>query len=129
MERLQRKLDFARHKEPPRPIETESAIVTNKIYLYGVDYMSTMDIKQYFERFATSQDALTVAWLNDSSCTVQFESDEMSQKAYTDCALSAKPGDKPVMLHIGQAVVDGTSGEVDKRNFDPLIGWKEALGF
>lgn len=32
-------------------------------------------------------------------------------------------------LHIGQAVVDSTSGEVDERNFDALLGWKEALGY
>jgi len=34
-----------------------------------------------------------------------------------------------LQLHIGQVVVDGSTGEVDPRNFDPLLGWREALGY
>jgi hypothetical protein len=30
---------------------------------------------------------------------------------------------------VGQVVVDGSTGEVDPRNFDPLLGWREALGY
>jgi hypothetical protein len=26
-------------------------------------------------------------------------------------------------------VVDGSTGEVDSRNFDPELGWREALGY
>lgn len=74
MERLQRKLDFARHKEAPRPIEQGSTIMEDSIYFYGVDYMSTQDIKSYFERFASNIEALELTWLNDSSCKIKFES-------------------------------------------------------
>ena len=78
MERLQRRLDFARHKEAPKPILKGSTLLEDTIYLYGVDYMSTSDIKGYFERFTTNNDGeqLVVAWIDDSSCTVKFESTE-----------------------------------------------------
>jgi hypothetical protein len=82
---LQRKLDFARHKEPPRPIEAESVINDDTLYLYGVDYMSTDDIKQHFSGFGSN---LEVIWINDSSCRVKFESPELTRKAYNACSLS-----------------------------------------
>jgi Nuclear cap-binding protein subunit 3 len=100
----------------------------DQIYLYGVDYMSTFDIKTYFERFASDKEALVVGWINDSSCTVKFESADLAKKAYTDSSLSTLSGEKH-SVQVGQAVVDGTKGEVDPRNFDPTLGWKEALGF
>ena len=81
MERLQRKLEFARHKEAPTPLQLEANIVPDTIYLYGVDYMSTNDIKTYLERYSSNKDLLEVKWINDSSCTVKFESEELSKKA------------------------------------------------
>ena len=91
--------------------------------------MSTSDIKSYFERFATTLEALQVSWLNDSSCKVKFECEELARRAYNESALSTSDGNSSHSLHIGQAVVDGTSGEVDERNFDPNLGWREILGF
>jgi hypothetical protein len=87
--RLKRKLEFARHKEPPKAIEQGSQILPDTIYLYGVDYMSTFDIKTYFERFASEKEALEVKWLNDSSCLVKFESEDFAKKAYSESALSS----------------------------------------
>jgi hypothetical protein len=37
--------------------------------------MSTYDIKTYFESFASEREALVVSWINDSSCTVNFETE------------------------------------------------------
>lgn len=128
IERLQRKLDFARHKEAPKPIEKESVIEEDTLYLYGVDYMSTFDIKTYFERHASNKDSLVVSWLNDSSCKVKFESVDLCRKAYTDSALSHS-GLGANQLHIGQAVVDASSADTDPRNFDAELGWKDALSF
>lgn len=92
--------------------------------------MSTRDIVAYFERYASNKEALVVAWINDSSCTVKFESEEQAKKAYKEQALSvSKEEEQSNQLHIGQAIVDGTSEEVDPRNFDQDLGWKEALGF
>ena len=79
LERLQRKLDFARHKEAPKPIENDAVMNPDTLYLYGVDYMSTDDIKGYFDRFGENKE---VIWINDSSCRVKFESEEVALKAY-----------------------------------------------
>lgn len=125
---LQRRLDFAKHKEAPKPIQSNSVILPQAIYLYGVDYMSTLDIKSYFERFATNKDALEVSWINDSSCKVVFESEAQAKKAYVDSSLTTLEAGKH-SVQVGQAVVDGKSGDIDPRNFDALLGWKEALSF
>jgi len=84
MERLQRKLEFAKHKEPPTPLPLGSEILEDTLYLYGVDYMSTFDIKAYLERYTLSgsdKDILEVKWINDSSCTINFENAELAAKA------------------------------------------------
>lgn len=50
--------------------------------------MSTMDIITYFDRYASSQEALTVTWINDSSCTVKFEGEEQAKRALKEQALT-----------------------------------------
>jgi Nuclear cap-binding protein subunit 3 len=50
--------------------------------------MSTFDIKSYYERYASTKDSLVVVWINDSACTVKFESEDMARKAYYEQALS-----------------------------------------
>ena len=135
MERLQRKLEFAKHKEPPTPLPLGSEILEDTLYLYGVDYMSTFDIKAYLERYTLSgsdKDILEVKWINDSSCTINFENAELAAKALKEQALTSSMQEQQhenLQLHIGQVVVDGSTGEVDPRNFDPLLGWREALGY
>lgn len=91
---LQRRFEFAKHKEAPKPILLEAEVLPNSILLYGVDYMSTFDIKSYFERFASTKDALEVKWINDSSCTVKFESEALAQKAYRDSSLTSLDAEK-----------------------------------
>jgi hypothetical protein len=101
--KLKRRLEFAKHKEAPKPIEKDSQILLDSIYLYGVDYMSTFDIKSYFERFASDKEALVVNWLNDSSCLVKFESEEKAKQAYADSSLTSAKEQEGVSkkLHIG----------------------------
>ena len=62
-------------------MQLEANIVLDTIYLYGVDYMSTNDIKTYLERYSSNKELLEVKWINDSSCTVKFESEELAKKA------------------------------------------------
>ena len=96
MERLQRKLEFAKHKESPTPLPLGAEIVPDSLYLYGVDYMSTNDIKTYLERYTSAGDkeALEVRWINDSSCTVKFESAEFAARALKEQALSSSIQEK-----------------------------------
>ena len=62
---------------------------------------------------------------------MKFESEALYLKAYQDSALtvSTDASGQAHKVHVGQVVVDSSSGDVDLRNFDPLVGWKEALGF
>lgn len=71
LDRMQRKLDFTRHKEQPTPIEVESLVAEDTLYLYGVDYMNTFEIKKYFDGFGAEKE---ISWINDSSCRIKFES-------------------------------------------------------
>jgi hypothetical protein len=66
-------------------------IVPDALYLYGVDYMSTNDIKTYLERYTSAGDkeALEVRWINDSSCTIKFETAELATRALKEQALSS----------------------------------------
>jgi hypothetical protein len=89
MEKLTRKLEFARHKDAPRPIEKGSAVIPDAIYVYGVDYMNTFEIKTYFERYSSGKEAVEVKWINDSSCTVKLENEEFIKKAFTELPLSS----------------------------------------
>jgi hypothetical protein len=89
MEKLTRKLEFARHKDPPKPIEKGSTVLTDAIYLYGVDYMNTFEIKSYFERYSTDKEKIEVKWINDSSCTVKLESEDFIKKAFTELPLTS----------------------------------------
>ncbi len=128
MEKLTRKLEFARHKDAPKPIEKGSTVIPDAIYLYGVDYMNTFEIKTYFERYSTDKEAIEVKWINDSSCTVKLENEDFIKKAFSELPLTSTT-QQGSTLHIGQVVVDASTGEVDDRNFDASLGWKEALGY
>jgi hypothetical protein len=51
---------------------------------------------------------------------VQFETTEIAHKAYEACSMS----NKSLNLQINQ-----NKDEADERNFDPKLGWKEALTY
>ena len=65
-------------------MQLEDNIVPDTVYLYGVDYMSTNDIKTYLERYSSNKELLEVKWINDSSCTIKFESEELAKKTLTE---------------------------------------------
>ena len=81
-------MEWTEHKAPPVPITQGAKILTDCIYLYGVDFMSTKDVETYFNRFtdekstANGLDLLKIIWINDSSCVIKLQSPELAQKAY-----------------------------------------------
>lgn len=70
-----------------------SEILKDSLYLYGVDFMSTDDVKQYFSRYWKNTDvpeteAIVVTWINDSSCVIKLISEVHALKAYTELKLT-----------------------------------------
>ena len=78
--RLEKKITSFRAFEKPEEIREGAQIINDKLYLYGTDYMSHVDIKEYL---GVQFPDIEIKWINDSSCTVKFTSDEQAQSAYT----------------------------------------------
>ena len=62
----------------PEQIKAEAQILADKLYLYGTDYMSTGEIKNYFVHFPS----IRVTWINDSSCIIGFSSESEAETAF-----------------------------------------------
>lgn len=85
---MKKKLEWTEHKAPPLPILEGSTILADSLYLYGVDFMSTGDVKAYFKRYTMNKkdDAedpenkqeVEIQWINDSSCVVKLPSAELA---------------------------------------------------
>ena len=85
---MKKKLEWTEHKAPPLPILEGSTILADSLYLYGVDFMSTGDVKAYFKRYTMNKrdDAedpenkqeAEIQWINDSSCVVKLPSAELA---------------------------------------------------
>jgi len=70
---MEKKLEWTEHKGPPLPIQKGSTILEDKLYLYGVDFMSTNDVVKYFNRYTnpeSKEPEKDVVWINDSSCII-----------------------------------------------------------
>lgn len=73
---MEKRLEWTVHKAFPIPILLSSTILGDSLYLYGVDFMSTKDVEQYFERYSYENENqersenFKVKWINDSSCVV-----------------------------------------------------------
>lgn len=81
--------------------------------------MSTDDLKKYFENYGPQK----VTWINDSSATVLFETAEAAQNVYSRYALTYNSlGKLTSLFEIAQ-------DQIDQRNYDSKIGWKEAVGY
>tara|TARA_B110000305_G_C19221089_1_gene530599 strand:+ start:265 stop:468 length:204 start_codon:yes stop_codon:yes gene_type:complete len=52
---MKKKLEWTEHKAPPLPILEGSTILADSLYLYGVDFMSTGDVKAYFKRYTMNK--------------------------------------------------------------------------
>lgn len=76
------------------------------IYLYGVDVMSTADIKSYFADYAPK----FVEWINDSSCCVLFGDAASAARAIIGTG-HPMPPDQEAPDAGGQAGLDPTSVE------------------
>ena len=64
-------------------MEPSRAIKKSTLYIYGVDYLNTEKILEYFHYFSPSK----VEWLNDTSCNVIFPSEDNTLQALNTCCL------------------------------------------
>lgn len=111
IEKLENRITRLHNVSKPEQIQESAKICEDTLYLYGTDYMSNSDIRDYFLRFPSVQ----IKWINDSSCTLQFHSFEEAAEAYR--VFSIKP------------VKEDETLQLDKRNFDSRIGWREAINY
>ena len=69
-------------------MEPSGDIRKDTLYLYGVDYLNTKKILEYFNYFNPGK----VEWLNDTSCNVVFPSDDNALEALnTNCIEKINP--------------------------------------
>ncbi len=111
LQQLEQRITKIHNVAKPEEIKSTAVIIEDMLYLYGTDFMSTDEINLYMYSFPT----MKVRWINDSSCTLKFNSNEEAARAYNQ--FSVKP------------VQEDESLGFDKRNFDGRIGWREALGY
>lgn len=63
--------------------EPSGEMKKNSLYIYGVDYLSTKKIMEYFHYFSPTK----VEWLNDTSCNVIFPSEDNCLNALNTCCI------------------------------------------
>ena len=78
MENLEKRITKLHNVSKPEEIKSGAEIKLDSLYLYGTDYMSTAEIHFYLIRFPD----VRIQWINDSSCTLQFENAEEAERAY-----------------------------------------------
>jgi len=95
IQRMEKKLEWTVHKAAPVPILAGSNMLGDSLYIYGVDFMSTDDVKKYFSRYSklsdqaeVDEETFKIIWINDSSCVVKLPSDALAGKAYLELKLS-----------------------------------------
>ena len=71
IENLENRKTKLHNQAKPEEIKSEAVIIVDCLYLYGTDYMSTREIKEHFMRYPT----MHVQWINDSSCTLKFQTE------------------------------------------------------
>jgi hypothetical protein len=92
---MEKKLQWTEHKASPVPILEGAKLLKDSLYIYGVDYMSTDDVKSYFARYSklpgeeeVNEEHFKVTWINDSSCVVKLPGHIQAFKAYDELKLS-----------------------------------------
>lgn len=118
--RLEKKITSFRAFEKPEEIREGAEIVNDKLYLYGTDFMSHVDIKEYFVQFPD----IEIKWINDSSCTIRFTSDHEAQQAYNQ--YSVRPKTIPVDLSKGSVVDPEKKEDALNNNKDDTTNAKQA---
>ena len=133
--KLNKKITSLRAFEKPAEIKSGAKIFEDTLYLYGTDYMSTKDIKSYV---GTQFPVHEIKWINDSSCTIKLPSAEIAEQMYIQfsvrpAALMQKTGVEDQKEPVGAEKRDAnylpTKKQIDDRNYDNKLGWREALGF
>ena len=79
LKKLNKRITSLKAYEKPAEISKDSKIIEDSLYLYGTDFMSTGDLKNYF---GTQFPEIDIKWINDSSCTIKFTSNEDADSAY-----------------------------------------------
>lgn len=118
---LENKVNQLKSFEKPEEIKRTAVITEDSLYLYGTDFMSTGDIKDYM---GIQFPDIYVTWINDSSCTIKFDSKEQAATAYMKFSV------RPATIVNETPEAETTEEQsLDQRNFDPRIGWREALSY
>ena len=73
--KLNKRITSLKAYEKPAEIHESAIIKPDTLYLYGTDFMSTRDIKLYI---GTQFPQIHIQWINDSSCTISFEDEELA---------------------------------------------------
>ena len=79
IKKLNKRITSLKAYEKPSEIKQDAEIIEDSLYMYGTDFMSTADIRNYF---GTLFPKTQIKWINDSSCTIQFQSKEEAESAY-----------------------------------------------
>ena len=94
------------------------------MYLYGTDFMSTGDIRVYI---GLQYPNIEINWINDSSCTLKFQTNEEAAEAYLK--FSVRPATFVNESTTTSDCAEDEKTKLDERNFDCRIGWREALSY
>ncbi len=78
IQQLEQRITKIHNVEKPEEIKSSAIIKEDTLYLYGTDFMSTDEINLYMMQFPD----MKVQWINDSSCTLKFKSNEEAAEAY-----------------------------------------------
>ena len=85
IQQLEQRITKIHNVAKPEEIKSSAVIIEDLLYLYGTDFMSTDEINLYMLPFPE----MKVRWINDSSCTLKFKSNEEAAAAYHQ--FSVKP--------------------------------------
>lgn len=77
--------------EPKKDVDATVERRPDAIHVYGVDVLSTSDIKSYFSDF----EPRFVEWINDSSCNVLFHDVPSAKKAVVTMGKPLPPSEAP----------------------------------
>ena len=129
---LNKRITSLKAFKKPAEIKAGAEIIPDSLYLYGVDWMSNKDIKNYI---GTQFPNFVIQWINDSSCTIKMDTNELADQLYMQFSVrpAALMQKKPDAAENAEEPKEGEEAAakavIDDRNFDNKLGWREALGY
>ena len=78
IQQLEQRITKIHNVAKPEEIKATAVIKEDTLYLYGTDFMSTDEINLYMMQYPD----MKVRWINDSSCTLSFKSNDEAAQAY-----------------------------------------------